>query len=504
MKILIKILLLIIFTTGSIYSQKIDKSFFDEVDGFLKITVTSGLVDYEKAKTDPKLNALIIHIANAELSGISENTRKAFLINAYNLNVIHQITESYPTASPMDISGFFDNKKIIVAGEKMSLNELEKDLLLKPYGDPRYHFVLVCGAVGCPPITNFAYTPEGIEGQLDNQTKLAINNSEFIRVENNKVGLSQIFKWYVNDFGGSKKRVIEYINKYKTAPISLNSKINYYQYNWALNDLSKKKGKAGLDAANAIRYIVSSTIKKGTVEAKIFNNLYSQKTGSQGDLRDRSTFFTTSINVLYGLNNRFNIGLATRFRRVRNQSLPSSAFEVFGSDDIGSTRIGLTAIGPQVRYAPVPSWENFSIQSSLVFPIGSDLAGNNTQPYIDWNGATWNTQFFNDFPIGTNFSLFTEFDVIVEDIGNSFLFSTPATLILSYNPTQKAIIYTLAGFSPYWQKPFDYFIQGGVGAKYQLTPKFELELLYTKFSNKYLSSTGGQAATYNFGIRFNI
>ncbi len=504
MKAFINILALIIFSSSLAYTQKVDKSYFDEVDDFLKSTVTSGLIDYAKAKTDPKLNVLISKIETADLTDLSEDTKKAFLINAYNLNVIQQITESYPTTSPMDISGFFDSKKIIVGGDKMSLNTLEKDHLLKPYGDARYHFVLVCGAVGCPPITDFAYTPEDLDDQLDTQTKLAINNPEFIKVKDNKVELSQIFKWYVSDFGGSKNRVVDYINKYKTTPIDSDAKVSYYQYNWALNDYSKKKDESGLGAANAIRYIVSSTIKKGTIESKIFNNLYSQKTGSEGDLRDRSTFFTTSINVLYGLNNRFNIGFATRFRRVRNQSLPSSAFEVFGSDDVGSARTGLTAFGPQIRYAPVPSWENFSIQSSLVFPIGSDLAGSDTQPYIDWNGATWNTQFFNDIPIGNNFSLFTEFDLIVEDIGNSYLFSTPVTAILSYNPTQKTILYALSGFSPYWQANIDYFAQAGLGAKYQITQKFELELLYTKFTNKYLSQNGGQAVTYNFGVRFNI
>lgn len=237
--------------------------------------------------------------------------------------------------------------------------------------------------------------------------------------------------------------------------------------------------------------------------------MYSQKTGNDEELIARSSFFTTSLSLLYGLSNRFNIGISTRFRKVRNQSLPSSAFEVFGSDEVGSSRNGITAFGPQIRYAPIPSWENFSIQSSFVFPIGSDLTGSATQPFIDWNGATWNTQIFNDFPIGTNFSLFTELDFLFEDIGSfddgrTNRFSTPVTLIFSYNPNSKTTLYALSGFSPTWAADFDYFAQGGFGAKYQVTPKLEFELLYTKFTNEFLLDTGGQAATYNFGVRFNI
>ena len=57
----------------------------------------------------------------------------------------------------MDVPGFFDNKSTIINSEIYSLNAIENDILRKKYKDPRFHFVLVCGAIGCPPITNFAY-----------------------------------------------------------------------------------------------------------------------------------------------------------------------------------------------------------------------------------------------------------------------------------------------------------------------------------------------------------
>ncbi|MEM9921340.1 MAG: hypothetical protein AAF990_24785, partial [Bacteroidota bacterium] len=296
-------------------------------------------------------------------------------------------------------------------------------------------------------------------------------------------------------------------------PITPSAKITYYDYDWSLNNASATSSDAFEDtpssANNASRYVVSSAIPKGSIEVKIFNNLYTQRTGSEGNLTDRSTFLTSTMSFLYGITNHFNLGFNTRYRRVRNDRLPSSALDVLGSGEAGSSRQGLTAFGPQIRYAPVKAWQNFSIQSSFVFPIGEDLAGNSSQPYIDWNGATWHTQFFNDFSIGNNFSLFTEIDVLWEDIGsqsegNINRVSTPAILIFSYNPDKKTTIYTLGGFSPFWQDQFDYFVQAGIGVKYQFTPKLELELLYTDFTNKFLNDTGGQAATYNIGFRFNL
>ncbi len=507
MKTLINSFLALFLFASVTQAAEINDQFFSSTNTFLQKVVKNGRVDYSSLKADASLDQLIKEIGEADLSGASSATKQAFYINAYNLLVINNSAQAYPLSSVMDIPGFFDRKKNLVEGNQVTLNQLEKEYLLKPYGDARYHFVLVCGAVGCPPITNFAYTPDKLEEQLERQTKLAINDPSFIKVSNGKAELSQIFKWYASDFGGSKKAVLNFINEYKSTPIPSSAKVSYYEYDWILNDTARSSSSISNPAAtgtNASRYVVSSTIRRGTIEAKIFNNLYTQKTGSTDLLSDRSTFFTTSLSFLYGLTDRFNVGFSTRYRRVRNDRLPSNLFSVFDGDG-SSQREGITAFGPQIRYAPNPNWPNFSIQSSFVFGIGEDLEGNATQPFIDWTGATWWTQFFNDFSIGNSFSLFTEVDFLIEDLGknNSNRISTPATLIFSYNPTNKITLYTLGGFSPFWQAEFDYFVQAGLGAKYQFSPEVEIELLYTDFSNKFLNETGGQAATYNIGFRYN-
>jgi len=514
MKSFINLFIMLFVFSGTIFGQNIDQKFFNDTHSFLQKNVKNSRVNYTGLKNNAQLKSLIKVIENANVSNANDATKKAFYINAYNLLVINQAAQKYPLNSVQDIAGFFERKKVTVGGKSLTLNKLEKDYLLKPYNDARFHFVLVCGALGCPPITNFAYTPEKLDQQMDMQTKLALNDNNFIRVNGNKAELSQIFKWYTGDFGGNTKSVLRFINKYRTNKIPTSAKVSFYNYSWNLNDTANRTSSLGSSSAlgnNASRYVVSSTIKKGTFEIKVFNNLYTQRTGNEGVLTDRSTFNTTSLSVLYGLTNRFNIGINTRYRRVRNDRLPSSPLAVFGNnlEDGESDRQGLTAFGPQIRYAPVPKWQNFSIQSSFVFPIGEDLAGSSTQPYIDWTGATWNTQIFNDFPIGTNFSLFTEVDFLLEDIGKSEegnlnRFSTPATIIFSYNPSSKITLYTLGGFSPFWQAEFDYFAQGGLGAKYQFTPNFELELLYTDFTNKFLAEQGGQAATFNLGLRVNL
>ena len=196
-----------------------------------------------------------------------------------------------------------------------------------------------------------------------------------------------------------------------------------------------------------------------------------------------------------------------RYRRVSNTDGNTSPLNVF-SGEANSRRQGFTNFGPKIRWAPFQALPNFSVQSAFWIPIGQDLEGNGTQPYIDWNGATWNTQFFNDITLGNNWSVFTEIDVLLEDIGNAGngalnRLSTPATAILSYFPNPKTTIYALGNYSPFWGNEFDYFVQAGIGAKYQVTSKFELEALVTDFSNKFLAANNGQAATFNIGVRIS-
>lgn len=499
-----------------LHGQGLESGFYERMDAFLDAYVRQGLVDYARIKQEAATDLWVEEIASANLQGLSDAERQAFLINAYNLLVVHAAAEAYPLRSVLDVVGFFDKATHNIAGQTMTLNELEKIHLLKAYGDPRFHFVLVCGALDCPPIAPEAYRPERLEQQLEQRTHLALNDPSFIRVDEtqSRAELSQIFEWYASDFGGSRASARDYINRYRETPIPEDYALGFYPYDWSLN--AQRNGSEQVDplqgpeptAANGIRYVVSATIPRGQVETKIFNNLYTQATGSSDMLNERSTFFTTFVTSLYGVNDRFNAGVELRYRRVRNEMFPASPLRVLGPSGMAQTREGLTSIGPKIRWAPVPRWSNFSIQSALWIPLGRDLEGGGGRPYIDWDGPAWWTQFFNDFTLGSRFSLFAEVDLLWEDMGAGpqalNRISTPATLILSYFPHPKTTLYTLGGYSPYWTPSFDYFAQAGLGAKQQVNRQLEFELLYTRFINSFLQRSGGRAATFNLGVRFNL
>lgn len=229
------IIIFVLFTLKG-YSQDTN-SFFTKADLFFKENVSNNKVAYSKIYSNQEpLNKLLEIAANISVSKDDTYVYQAFWINAYNLSVIKGIIDNYPTKSPLDNNGFFDKTTYSLAGKQITLNDIEHKLLRAQFKDARFHFVLVCGAIGCPPLISEAYFPNNLDAQMERQTKIALNGS-FLKVNTKKkrVEGSEILKWYKEDFTMNGETEIEFINKYRTDKIPNNFKLTYFSYNWNLN-----------------------------------------------------------------------------------------------------------------------------------------------------------------------------------------------------------------------------------------------------------------------------
>ncbi|MCF6223078.1 MAG: DUF547 domain-containing protein [Flavobacteriaceae bacterium] len=218
------------------FSQNVT-TFFDESNIFLNEYVSNGKVDYTAIKENPeKLNNLLMLANNSIVSEKDALVYQSFWINSYNLAVIKGIIDNYPLKSPLDKAGFFDGIEYDIAGKSITLNDIEHKLLRAKFNDARFHFVLVCGAIGCPPLIKDAYLPNTLDAQMETQTKIALNGS-FLKVNTKKkrVQASEIMKWYKEDFTMHGMTEIDFINKYRTEKIPKNYKLTYFTYNWNLN-----------------------------------------------------------------------------------------------------------------------------------------------------------------------------------------------------------------------------------------------------------------------------
>ena len=205
----------------------------------LKSHVKNGQVDYRgiEKRDLAKLDRYISAVGEAKLSS-KKNERIGFYVDAYNALVLRAVIRFKHPKSVLDVKGFFDNKDHLVAGKKVSLNQLEKEIL-NPYAkDARTHMVLVCAAIGCPILENKPYTGSNINERFDAASRRYLASKSGARVSAGNLQLSHIFKWYEGDFGGPDGR-LQFAKKYLPKGLfekaGKNAKVSFFEYDWRLN-----------------------------------------------------------------------------------------------------------------------------------------------------------------------------------------------------------------------------------------------------------------------------
>jgi hypothetical protein len=262
------------------------------------------------------------------------------------------------------------------------------------------------------------------------------------------------------------------------------------------------------DKSNIQTYTPSKLLNKGQWDIKFFNGLYTQTKSansngtSAADLAGRSNYFTSTLEVFTGVseNNRINVGLLLEYRS--NSINGENATSVFGFKDDVNSRNGLSSFAPALKWQPIESVGNFSIQSAFHIPIFSDEVNSNGV-FLDQTAYTFQNRFFFDhtFPSG-NWQLFTElnteynFGEETSFANNTFLFAPG--VFMSYFPSDKS---TVLGFVQHAQRFGDFtqdYTALGFGGKYQLTETLNLEALYSKFVR---GTDNGLGQSFNIGLR---
>jgi hypothetical protein len=480
--------------------------FIIKSDNFFNQYVQKGNVFYNKIKENPdSLNQLTDIIAKTNLDNYTDSEKKAFLINSYNILVIKSLADNYPVKKTMNIPGFFDGIKHQVAGRKMTLNQLEKKELLKKYKDARLHFVLVCGAIGCPPVANFSYKPEQLEEQLNIRTTKAVNDSAYVYYDDfsNTISVTRIFEWYASDFTPD---VRTFIDQYRTTGLPDKGKLRYYKYNWNLNDALPLVDSSEVNEGKSdfTPIIVAATLPKKTFEINLFNSVF---TANYSYNNSRSTYFTGFFQFGYGLTGNFDLGVDFLLKSNKtNDTYESSPFRVFefrrGSELVRTSDslyayadFGLTHAGPRIRWSPFKKI-SFTYEQGIYAPIPSIPSGKNFDK--SWY---WVTQFYYDHQFNRKFGAFvalTFWQPIVP--GEKFKFQIPyLKFFFSWFASKRFTLYATTTSLTEW----------GIGAKFLITPNFEIQALYTYYIpfpgiHALYVGEAQNVMTFNLGIRYRF
>jgi hypothetical protein len=211
-------------------------------DAILRAHVKAGQVAYDAIRGDPDFDAIVSDIATANLDGHDVSTVLAFYINTYNVLAIKGILDGQSPRSGLGKLKFFYRAKYTVAGESLTLNKLEHEKI-RPLGEPRIHFAIVCASASCPPLRSEAYLPRQLDRQLDDNARIFVNDATKNRFDADAGAafISKIFKWFAEDFekeaGDVQNFLANFVDHEWVAEMLRQGefKIKYMKYDWTLN-----------------------------------------------------------------------------------------------------------------------------------------------------------------------------------------------------------------------------------------------------------------------------
>jgi hypothetical protein len=251
-------------------AEELMKSISEMRDRFYD--TSRGLVDYQTLGQSPAFDqyrTLTNGLRHFDPGTLTSNEKKlAFWINLYNTIVVDGIVTTGVKRSVLEVPGFFRRIRYDIGGRLFSPDTMEHGIMrdnarpwrrpLPPFMpwdsrrrwtvdkvDPRIHFALVCGSRSCAPIDY--YDPTLIDSQLDQAARSFVNSSEvMIFPDENRILLSEIFRWYESDFGGHRG-VLRFICDYLVDDDIANTLskkgddmvFEYLFYDWDLNRWGK-------------------------------------------------------------------------------------------------------------------------------------------------------------------------------------------------------------------------------------------------------------------------
>jgi len=178
---------------------------------------------------------------------------KAFWINVYNFGAMKLAAENYPVTSITD-SKISDGNPwgipgVRVGAERYALNQIENEILLKKFDDPRIVFAVSCAAVSCPDRMDRIFAAEQLDEQLDHIVRtLLANSTKGLAIDEQRkvLTLSWILKADQRLFGdGSDNGLLDFVRRYAFPEsrdwIDANRdeiQVEFFEHDWGLNDIA--------------------------------------------------------------------------------------------------------------------------------------------------------------------------------------------------------------------------------------------------------------------------
>jgi hypothetical protein len=211
-----------------------------------------NLVAYNRADQSEGRSALqnyLQMLADIDPRDLDRNEQFAYWVNLYNALTVEVVLSNPDKKSIRRMGkglfsfGPWDDALITIAGEEVTLNDIEHRILRPIWQDPRIHFAVNCASLGCPNLQPQAFRADNLEALLDAAQVEYINQPRGVDNSSGSLVLSSIFDWYRSDFAADPKGLLRYLARFHQTPDLLSNAAPEqikYDYDWTLNSLEPR------------------------------------------------------------------------------------------------------------------------------------------------------------------------------------------------------------------------------------------------------------------------
>ncbi len=198
------------------------------------------------------LDAWIAEAAARRPSVMARQEAFAYWANLYNALTLKVVLARYPVRSirdirstgvPLDPKGWFGpwrTRLVTVEGRRLSLDDIEHEVMRPTFRDPRVHYAVNCASIGCPNLWPRAWRAVTLERELDAAAAAFVNHPRGVAVlPDGRLRVSSIYIWFREDFGGGEAGVLAHIRRHAYPALAAwlqRAAIAEDAYDWALND----------------------------------------------------------------------------------------------------------------------------------------------------------------------------------------------------------------------------------------------------------------------------
>lgn len=248
--------------------EPFDHSYADYA-ALLERHVSGARVDYGRLLAQRgQLDDVVRHFDAVDAGTLESWPREeqlAFWINAYNVFTLKAIVDHYPIqgswfswyprSSIRQIDGVWDQLPWRAAGRRVTLDQIEHEILRPTFAEPRIHFAINCASISCPPLWLEPYRADQLDAQLEDAARRYLASPEGLQLDGETLRVTSILDWYGDDFVSSyaeltpgdrpdrDRAILGAVARHgPPAAASLarsgSARLRFLPYNWSLNDVT--------------------------------------------------------------------------------------------------------------------------------------------------------------------------------------------------------------------------------------------------------------------------